>query len=75
MALLRSLQVQARVFFAAAGLLLATQGGCRLQTTGSQPAVQTAAPAALLDSSLGVLDSRAALARGPLVLIFYRGHW
>ncbi len=56
-------------------LLMATQGACRLHTTGSQPALRAAAPALLLESSLGPLDSRAALAHGPLVLIFYRGHW
>ena len=56
----------------AGGLWLA---GCRLHATG--PALAEAArPASFtLPSTSGTLDSAAALAQGPLVLIFYRGHW
>lgn len=49
--------------------------GCMLHATG--PTLETAAtPASFtLPSTGGTLDSAAAVARGPLVLIFYRGHW
>jgi len=49
--------------------------GCRLTATG--PALPVAARPAgfVLASTQGPLDSAAAVAQGPLVLIFYRGHW
>lgn len=49
--------------------------GCQLHAASpSLPAAAT--PAAFtVGSTEGGLDSAAALVKGPLVLIFYRGHW
>ena len=58
-----------------AALLTATLSACRLKTTGAPLALQAATPATLLDSTLGPQSSQSALAQGPLVLVFYRGHW
>ena len=60
------------------GLVMAGLGGlagCQLHA--ASPALPAAAtPAAFTTGSTGgTLDSAAALAKGPLVLIFYRGHW
>lgn len=61
---------------ASAGLVLATASGCRLHTEAAPVAEQARAPELELPAhdgrtvSLGQL-----LARGPAVLVFYRGHW
>lgn len=65
----------ARVALLGTALFALTAGGCRLATVGSPLATQTAAPAATLESTLGPLSTQSALAQGPLVLVFYRGHW
>jgi hypothetical protein len=49
--------------------------GCRVSPRGTPLAEQTVAAPFTAQSSLGELDAGAALGRGPLVLIFYRGHW
>jgi hypothetical protein len=48
---------------------------CRLTPAATPLSLRTVAPPFSLPSTAGVLDSRAALAQGPLVLVFYRGHW
>lgn len=49
--------------------------GCHLRATGPALA-STATPAPFtLASTQGRLDSAVAVEKGPLVLIFYRGHW
>lgn len=76
---LRSAALAGGLWLASAGGLgtagLVGLAGCRLHATG--PALAEAArPASFtLPSTSGTLDSAAALAQGPLVLIFYRGHW
>lgn len=62
-----------RAGLGAAGLL--SLAACQLHSTGHT--LETAAiPASFtLPSTEGTLDSAAALSKGPLVLIFYRGHW
>lgn len=62
-----------------AGLLgLALLGGplgCRLSPKAVPATEQALITPFVAESTLGRLDSAAALAQGPLVLIFYRGHW
>jgi hypothetical protein len=48
---------------------------CRLAPAGRPLPTAATAPAFHLESTVGPLDVRAALAAGPLVLLFYRGHW
>ena len=48
--------------------------GC-LHGTAPALAVEATPAEFSLPSTGGMLDSRAAVAQGPLVLIFYRGHW
>lgn len=55
--------------------LIFVGAGCHVKTTGEPLALETLAPPVKLSSTMGELDSRQALARGPLVLVFYRGHW
>ena len=54
------------VVFGAAGCLHGTAPALRVEATPAEFS---------LPSTRGMLDSRAAVAQGPLVLIFYRGHW
>ena len=56
-------------------LLFLMGAGCRLQTTSEPLALQAVAPSLVLSSTAGTLDSKQAISQGPLVLIFYRGHW
>jgi hypothetical protein len=59
-----------------AGLVLATASGCRLHTEAAPVAEQARAPELELlahDGRTVSLDQL--LARGPAVLVFYRGHW
>lgn len=55
--------------------VLALGLGCRVSPKGTPVAEQAVAVPFTAKSSLGELDLTAALGRGPLVLIFYRGHW
>lgn len=55
--------------------VLALGLGCRVSPRGTPMAEQAVAAPFTAKSSLGELDMTAALGRGPLVLIFYRGHW
>lgn len=55
--------------------VLALGLGCRVSPKGTPVAEQTVAVPLTAQSSLGELDMTAALDRGPLVFIFYRGHW
>lgn len=55
--------------------VLALGLGCRVSPKGTPVAEQTVAAPFTATSSLGELDLTAALGRGPVVLIFYRGHW
>ena len=48
---------------------------CALRGVVAPLEVGPTAPPVLLASTDGPQDSRQALQRGPLVLIFYRGHW
>lgn len=49
---------------------------CRLRSHASGPAVRQRAPAlALPDTNGRIVTSTELLARGPAVLVFYRGHW
>ncbi len=59
----------------AAVVLLAALSACRLTTTGQTLSTQANAPVAVLESTLGPLNSEAPLSHGSLVLVFYRGHW
>lgn len=54
---------------------LTSLSACRLHTTTPPLAAQAAAPAFTLDSTAGSLSAQSALSSGPLVLVFYRGHW
>jgi hypothetical protein len=54
---------------------LTALGACRLHTTTPPLAAQAAAPAFALASTAGPLDAQSTLAGGPLLLVFYRGHW
>lgn len=58
-----------------AALLLAALPACKLNTAEAPLATQVQAPAIKLASSLGEVSTQTALAQGPMVLIFYRGHW
>lgn len=49
--------------------------GCALRGVKAPLAASGIAPALALPSTDGPMDSRAALAQGPLVLVFYRGDW
>ena len=56
--------------------VLALSAGCRLHTEGAPVAEQARAP----DFELPAHDGRTVslsqlVARGPAVLVFYRGHW
>jgi len=64
-----------RALVGAALMMLAAFSACRLTSTGSPLLAQATAPAMVLESTLGPLNSQSALAGGPLVLVFYRGHW
>lgn len=55
--------------------VLTALSACRLHTTTPPLAAQAAAPAFTLDSTAGSLSAQSALSSGPLVLVFYRGHW
>ncbi|MBC8066798.1 MAG: redoxin domain-containing protein [Deltaproteobacteria bacterium] len=49
---------------------------CRLRAHGAGPVVQQRAPAfALPDAEGRVVTLDGLRARGPAVLVFYRGHW
>lgn len=70
--------VFARVLHTSPALMTASLGslaGCQLHA--ASPTLPTAAtpPTFTVASTEGTLDSAAALAKGPLVLIFYRGHF
>lgn len=67
--------VSGRVLAGAALLLLMVLASCRLTPTGSPLSAQAMAPPMVLASTLGQLNSQSALASGPLVLVFYRGHF
>ena len=57
-------------------LVLATATGCRLETAEAPVPAQALAPELSLlahDGRTVTLDQL--LARGPAVLVFYRGHW
>lgn len=61
---------------ASAALVLATATGCRLETAEAPVPAQALAPELSLlahDGRTVTLDQL--LARGPAVLVFYRGHW
>lgn len=61
---------------ASAGLVLATASGCRLHTEQVPVAEQTRAPKLELPAHDGrTVTLEQLLARGPAVLVFYRGHW
>jgi hypothetical protein len=64
-----------RTLAAAALTALVTLAACHLTPVGSPLTAQATAPEVALDSTLGPLRSPQALAGGPLVLVFYRGHW
>lgn len=59
----------------AAGLAVVSAGGCQLRAVTPALPENATPPPFTLASTGGTLDSAAALAKGPLVLIFYRGHW
>ena len=56
-------------------LTLLAGAGCRLRPEGQPLPLHAAAPPFEVASTAGTLDARAALATGPLVLVFYRGDW
>lgn len=50
--------------------------GCRLKSTGTPVASETSAPDFTLPDQDGKVTGLAGLrANGPVVLVFYRGHW
>lgn len=55
--------------------VLTALSACRLHTTTPPLAAQAVTPAFTLDSTAGSLSAQSALSSGPLVLVFYRGHW
>ena len=61
----------------ASALAVGTAWGCRLHTEGDAPAAaQALAPDFVLPSHAGgTVSLSSLLARGPAVLVFYRGHW
>ena len=69
-------RIGAALRLGALALVVATTlAACRLTTKTPPLLAQAAGPAFAIDSTLGPLSSQEALSRGPLVLIFYRGHW
>ena len=57
---------------------LGLMAGClgRLETRANPPSISERAPGFTLTSDSGQRVSlNAALAKGPVVLVFYRGHW
>ena len=63
----------AQMMVGLACLLVAS--ACQLKRTGPSLPPQSMAPPVVLESTRGPLDTQAAISRGPLVLVFYRGHW
>lgn len=58
------------------GLAALAAVGCRLQSRGTPVADETAAPEFSLPDQDGNVTSLAGMrANGPVVLVFYRGHW
>lgn len=59
----------------AALALLAIVAACHLTPKAPPLLAAATAPQFAVESTLGPQSSQAALARGPLLLVFYRGHW
>jgi cytochrome oxidase Cu insertion factor (SCO1/SenC/PrrC family) len=56
--------------------VLAVGGGCRLRSRGTPAAEAAVAPDFTLPDQDGQAHALADLrAKGPVVLVFYRGHW
>lgn len=65
-----------RAFPAVAALALALTAGCRLQPHATPKQVAQPAPAfALPDENGKEVTLASLLERGPVVIVFYRGHW
>jgi cytochrome oxidase Cu insertion factor (SCO1/SenC/PrrC family) len=68
------LVIRRRVLVAVVALAFA--GGCRLQPQGSPKTVAERAPAfALPDHNGNQVELANLRERGPVVIVFYRGHW